>query len=110
MERRPTTGGRTRKSSGRLKSLLWIAGVTILVIVLMYLEQTAILYVVATLSVTVLLIIIAFADLHGRSADTSELGNDAAAISDGLTGASAAGVAAQAAPARRAAAKRKQPR
>ena len=45
---------------------LWIFGLALLVFLLIYFEQTAPLYIFATLGVTVLLIIVAFADL-GRS-------------------------------------------
>jgi peptidoglycan/LPS O-acetylase OafA/YrhL len=44
---------------------LWIFGITILVSLLIYFERTALLYVLATLGVTALLLIIAFADLGG---------------------------------------------
>jgi len=42
---------------------LWIFGLAILVFLLIYFEQTALLYVLATLGVTTLLIIVATADL-----------------------------------------------
>ena len=45
---------------------LWIFGLALLVFLLIYFEQTALLYIFATLGVTALLIIVAFADL-GRS-------------------------------------------
>jgi hypothetical protein len=45
---------------------LWIFGLAVLVFLLIYFEQTALLYVLATLGVTTLLIIVALADL-GRS-------------------------------------------
>src|SRR2546429_3232700 len=45
---------------------LWIFGLALLVFLLIYFEQPALLYVLATLGVTPLLIIVAFADL-GRS-------------------------------------------
>ncbi|HYO90723.1 MAG TPA: hypothetical protein VEQ40_03775, partial [Pyrinomonadaceae bacterium] len=71
----------------RLRTFLWIAGLAILVIVLLYFEQTAILYLLATLGLTTLLIIVARADLSGARKLTSEtdLGDDAAAIADGIT-------------------------
>ncbi len=96
MERRPVTrGGAARKNNRRLMTLLWITGLAILVIALIYFEQTAILYVLATLGLTALLIIVALSDLSGRGRGTnlSELGDDSAAISDGVTGTSAAAVA-----------------
>ena len=45
---------------------LWIFGLALLVFLLIYFEQTAILYIFSTLGVTVLLVIVASADL-GRS-------------------------------------------
>lgn len=45
---------------------LWALGVTTLVILLIYFERSAILYILCTLSVCVLLTIVAFSDLaHG---------------------------------------------
>jgi len=45
---------------------LWIFGLAVLVFLLIYFEQTPLLYVFSTLGVTVLLVIVAMADL-GRS-------------------------------------------
>jgi len=47
----------------RTIALFWLALVAILIGVLIYLEQIAILYVLATVSLVVLLLIVAFADL-----------------------------------------------
>lgn len=109
MERRPMTKGGARKSGRRLRTFLWIAGLAALVIALLYFEQTAILYLLATLGLTTLLIVVARADLSGarRIASESELGNDAAAIGSGITSVVTAPAVPKAAPARRAAAKRK---
>ena len=108
MERSATTRGGTRKNSRRSMTILWIAGLAVLVIALLYFEQTAILYLLATLGVTALLIIVALSDLSGakRSANASDLGDDAAALGSGLN-ASAAAVSLNPNPVRRAAAKRK---
>ncbi|GEM_PF-2912740 len=51
--------------SRRTITLLWVAGVSALIIFLLYKEQIAILYLLATLSVTALLVIVATADLSG---------------------------------------------
>ena len=63
------------KKTGKRRWLtyLWIVGIVILVSVLIYFERTALLYVLATLGVTALLLVVAFADLGGddRSLDTS---------------------------------------
>ena len=42
---------------------LWIFGLAVLVFLLIYFEQTSLLYILATLGVTVLLVIVALADL-----------------------------------------------
>ena len=55
----------------RAFTYLWIFGLAISVFLLIYFEQTSLLYVFATLGVTVLLIIVATADL-GQSELTSE--------------------------------------
>jgi len=54
---------------------LWIFGLALLIFLLIYFEQTALLYVLATLGVTALLVIVALADL-GRgelSAETATI-------------------------------------
>ena len=56
----------------RWLTYLWIVGILVVVSLLIYFERTALLYVLATLGVTALLLIVAFADLGGdeRSAVT----------------------------------------
>ena len=44
-------------------TFLWAAGLLLLVALLIYFEQTALLYILSTLGVTVLLVIVAMADL-----------------------------------------------
>jgi hypothetical protein len=51
---------------------LWIFGLALLVFLLIYFEQTALLYIFSTLGVTVLLIIVAIADLGQSEASASE--------------------------------------
>jgi hypothetical protein len=86
MERRPTTTrSRARNRSG-LKRLLWIAGLAIVTISLIYFEQTALLYVLATFGVTVLLVIVAMADLSGAHKGGTALGDDAAALANAIPG------------------------
>ena len=53
-------GDRRRR---KLIAALWALGLAVLVIVLIYLEQTAVLYILCTLGVTALLVIVAFANL-----------------------------------------------
>jgi hypothetical protein len=69
-------------------TLLWIAGVVALVTGLIYREQIALLYILATVSVTVLLVIVALADLGGaRQATSPAPFDDAAALADGTAAA-----------------------
>jgi len=56
---------------------LWIFALAVLVFLLIYFEQTSLLYILATLGVTVLLVVVAMADL-GRS----ELSSGAKQMSD----------------------------
>ena len=65
MNRKTLAGDRRRR---KLIAALWALGLAVLVIVLIYLEQTAVLYILCTLGVTALLVIVAFADLahHGE--------------------------------------------
>jgi uncharacterized membrane protein len=60
MNRKTLAGDRRRR---KLMTLLWALGVSLAVILMIYFEQTAILYIVCTLGVTALLMIVAFSDL-----------------------------------------------
>jgi Flp pilus assembly protein TadB len=63
MNRKTLAGDRRRR---KLITALWALGLAAVVITLIYLEKTAILYILCTLGVTVLLMIVAFSDLaHG---------------------------------------------
>ncbi len=75
------TGGQRRRNT-----LLWSAAVAAIVIGLIYKEQVALLYVLASLSVTALLVVVALADLGGarRVSQTAPF-DDAAALGDNLT-------------------------
>ncbi|HWP52616.1 MAG TPA: hypothetical protein VN476_00705 [Pyrinomonadaceae bacterium] len=53
-------------------TLLWAAGLLLLVALLIYFEQTALLYILSTLGVTVLLVIVALADLGQSELSASE--------------------------------------
>ena len=65
MNRRTLTGDRRRR---KMITALWSLGVGVLIITLIYLECTAILYILSTVSIAVLLFIVAFSDLaHGDS-------------------------------------------
>ena len=63
MNRRTLAGDRRRR---KMITALWSAGIAALVIALIYMERTAILYILSTVSIAVLLMIVAFSDLaHG---------------------------------------------
>ena len=61
-----------KKLSRRSTALLWLLGVTIVIGTLIYLEQIAILYVLATVSLVALLLIVAFADLENVGRENIE--------------------------------------
>ena len=65
MNRKTLAGDRRRR---KLITLLWALGLAAIVITLIYLERTAILYILCTLGVCVLLMIVAFADLDRHDA------------------------------------------
>jgi membrane protein implicated in regulation of membrane protease activity len=63
--------------SRRLMALLWLLGAAFLIGILVYLEQIALLYAVATVALVVLLLIVAFADLENVGRDGSGFGSQA---------------------------------
>ena len=79
MNRKTLAGDRRRR---KLTTVLWALGVSLVVILLIYFEKTAILYVLCTLSVTVLLLIVAFADLRHEDGGGAPLAqtDDAAGV------------------------------
>lgn len=60
MNRKTLAGDRRRR---KLITALWTLLLTAVIITLMYLEQSAILYILCTVGITVLLLIVAFSDL-----------------------------------------------
>ncbi len=60
------------KFSRRATALFWLALVGIVIGVLLYLEQIAILYVLATLGLVVLLLIVGFADLENVGRESAD--------------------------------------
>ena len=82
MARRQAPAVEARKRRRRL-TLMWIAITTAVVVGLIYKEQVALLYILATVSVTVLLVVVALADLHGARRPQEPPLDDAAAIADG---------------------------
>ena len=70
-----------RARNRKLFTFAWIAALTLLTVFLIYREMTAVLYILATLGVTALLIVVALADLsqHERFSTESPRSGDAAA-------------------------------
>ncbi len=60
------------KYSRRTKALFWCFAVAIVIGVLIYLEQIAILYVLATIGLVALLFIVGFSDLENVGRDNLE--------------------------------------
>ncbi|HEX5890204.1 MAG TPA: hypothetical protein VFY61_15965 [Pyrinomonadaceae bacterium] len=60
MNRKTVADDRRRR---KLMTLAWALGLAAVVIALIYLERTAILYILCTLGVTALLLVVAFSDL-----------------------------------------------
>jgi hypothetical protein len=85
MTSRTTLAGNRRRR--KLYTGLWFAALSILIIVLIYREMTAVLYILATLGVTALLVLVAVADLGDAekpSKDPQRI-NDSAALGSGIT-------------------------
>ena len=61
-----------RKLSRRTTALVWLVGVAIVIGTLIYLEQIAILYVLATIGLVALLLVVAFADLENVGRENIE--------------------------------------
>ena len=61
-----------RKLSRRATALLWLVGIAIVIGTLIYLEQIAILYVLATISLVGLLLVVAFSDLENVGRENIE--------------------------------------
>ena len=85
MKRSRNTADERRRR--KMITVLWAALLAIGTIILIYKELTAVLYIVATLGVTALLIIVAMADLsHSEKLTTDPSRNDdSAAIGSGIT-------------------------
>jgi hypothetical protein len=60
------------KFSRRTIALLWLLAVGLVIGVLIYLEQIAVLYVLATIGLVALLIIVGFSDLEKIGRETAE--------------------------------------
>ena len=83
MKRRNAAGDRRRR---KMFTFLWTAVLATGVIILMYYEMSAVLYILATLGVTALLIIVAVSDLHDeRDLAGPTRADDSAAIGSGIS-------------------------
>ena len=70
MNRKTLAGDRRRR---KLMTALWALGITGIVVTLIYFERTAILYILCTVSIAVLLLIVAFSDLaHEKAPDLAQ--------------------------------------
>ena len=82
---------RTRNSAGdrrrrKLFTTLWSLLLAVVTITLIYKEMTALLYILATLGVTALLVVVAMSDLtSGENTSNDSAINDSAAIGSGIT-------------------------
>jgi uncharacterized membrane protein len=64
--------GKQSKYSRRTIALFWLALVSIIIGVLIYLEQIALLYVLATVALVILLLVVGFSDLEKVRRDNIE--------------------------------------
>ena len=79
-----TTGIASRKQRGRM-TFVWSAVVAVAVIALIWTEQVALLYVLATLSVAALLVVVALSDLgEAKRATQAPPFDDSAAAGDAM--------------------------
>ena len=70
----------------RLITVLWTGLLAIGTIVLIYKEMTALLYILATLGVTALLVVVGMSDLTmGENVSSDSTVNDSTAIGSGIT-------------------------
>jgi hypothetical protein len=109
---RVAEGARKRR---RRNSILISLAVATAIVLLLAFEQVALLYLLATVGVAVLLLIVAFADLHGATPLTAataqpSVPDDSAAIADGLAQAAGMPPTSQGTTVRQRAAKRRQRR
>lgn len=77
----------TAPKQRRRTALIWLLVLAAVIVALMIAEQIAILYVLATLGLTALLVVVALADLRGsqqQPATRLPPGDDSAAIGSGI--------------------------
>ena len=108
---RAAEGARKKR---RRNSIIISAVVVVLIVGLLAWEQVALLYLLATVGVAVLLIVVAFSDLHGAVPTAAAVqpvpADDSAAIADGLAQSAGLPATAQVTSRPRSTAKRRQRR
>lgn len=74
------------KRRRRTAAILWSAALAIVTMTLIYFEQTALLYVLATLGVTAILVVVAVSDLNRGEKHPASVpsADDSAAIGSGI--------------------------
>ena len=84
MNRKTLSSDRRRRKT---ITLVWALALAAVVITLIYLEKTAILYILCTLGVTVLLVIVAMSDLAHRDQSAAEMdqAKDAAGVANRIS-------------------------
>jgi uncharacterized membrane protein len=84
MNRKTLAGDRRRR---KMITFLWALALAALVITLIYLEKTAILYILCTLGVTALLIVVAYSDLSqsGERSGEVDQSRDAAGVANRIS-------------------------
>lgn len=75
----------TKNKKRRSLTYLWIFGLALVVFLLIYFEKTELLYVLATLGVTALLVIVATADLGAGERSQDSALPDAQAAGSGIS-------------------------
>ena len=82
---RKTVGSDRRRR--KTITLVWALALAAIVITLIYREQTAILYILCTLGVTVLLVVVAKSDLAHRDQNAAEMdqSKDAASVANRIS-------------------------
>jgi len=85
MNRKSTLASNRRRR--KMFTVLWIALLSAGTIALLYREMTAVLYILATLGVTALLLVVAFSDLSKteKTSNDPPRVNDSAALGSGIT-------------------------
>ena len=74
MSKKTLAGDRRRR---KMITVLWALGLSILIMILIYKELTAVLYILATVGVAVILMIVAFSDLSHSDGSADQLAQQA---------------------------------